>query len=152
MTESHGFGPHCVCFCRCVFMCHCFCGSVWAYAGFPVSSVLCVCQVRKIKFFSRCGCPVRVGLWVIENPDGYAWASRKKMLLQERKSKYMFWNGPGAHLCLCTPLPSLCSVPFSPLIFPISSHLDAFTLHSLSMPPTEQELGEDLGWLVTGDQ
>lgn len=36
--------------------------------------------------------------------------------------------------------------------FPISSHLEAFTLHSLSMPPTEQELGEDLGWLVTGDQ
>lgn len=83
---------------------------------------------QEIKFFSRCGCPVRVGLWVIENPDGYAWASRKKMLLQKRKSKRMFWNGPGAHLCLCTPLRSLCSVPFSPLIFP--------SLHILRLSPS----------------
>lgn len=101
MTESHGFRPRCVC----VFLQVCVSVSLHLWLCMSQSRFSCLQRVvylsgQEIKFFSRCDYPVHVGLWVIENPDGYVWASRKKPLLQEWKCKYMFWNDHGAHFCL----------------------------------------------------
>lgn len=128
-----------VCLCVSVLPLH-----LWLCMGLCRFSCLqCVVYLsgQEITSFSRCGCPVHVGLWVIENPDGCAWASRKKLLLQEWKSKCMLWNGNAAQPCMCTPLSCLYTVPFTPLIFP--------SLHILRLLPC---ISSPCHWLMTDSE
>lgn len=84
---------------------------------------------QEITSFSRHGHWVHKGLWVIGNPDGLAWASRKKRLPQKSKANIRATMLMGL-ISVCAPLLFFyCS--FSLLIFPIIPQLMASSSSSL---------------------